>query len=161
MKLIYDKNGIYIFRSFCWIFNLFSLLLICISARLYFFEHNTKNALICMMVALLFTYLGTVYCKITFDLNEGYVHCSYFRFFRLKRHEFAIKDISNITADVVHVRHNMGSRGTGRSTKTALSIQTRLPDDNTLSFQLGTNEAMLRKSVEVMNSLLDQYRQNH
>ncbi|MBR3650321.1 MAG: hypothetical protein IKN52_08720, partial [Victivallales bacterium] len=42
---------------------------------------------------------------------------------------------------------------------TSLSIQTTSADNNVTSFALGTTKEKLRESVELMNSLLEQYRQ--
>ena len=80
-------------------FHLFSFLLLCIAARLYFHDHNLTKTLICLLLVLFFTYLGTMYCKITFDLNQGLVRCRYFLRFKLKKYDFAINDIEKIIAD--------------------------------------------------------------
>ena len=154
MKLVSDKDNIYVFRSFPMTFHLFSFLLLCIAAILYFYDHNLTKTLICLLLVLFFTYLGTMYCKITFDLNQGLVRCSHFLRFKLKKYDFAINDIEKITADERIIKHK------GKKTSaTSLSIQTTSADNNVTSFALGTTKEKLRESVELMNSLLEQYRQ--
>ena len=133
MKLISEKDNVYVFRSFPMTFHLFSFLLLCIAARLYFHDHNLTKTLICLLLVLFFTYLGTMYCKITFDLNQGLVRCSHFLRFKLKKYDFA--------------------------SATSLSIQTTSADNNVTSFALGTPKEKLQESVAFMNSLIEQYRQ--
>ena len=154
MKLVSDKDNIYVFRSFPMTFHLFSFLLLCIAAILYFYDHNLTKTLICLLLVLFFTYLGTMYCKITFDLNQGLVRCSHFLRFKLKKYDFAINDIEKITADERIIKHK------GKKTSaTSLSIQTTSADNNVTSFALGTPKEKLQESVALMNSLIEQYRQ--
>ena len=135
-------------------FHLFSFLLLCIAAILYFYDHNLTKTLICLLLVLFFTYLGTMYCKITFDLNQGLVRCSHFLRFKLKKYDFAINDIEKITADERIIKHK------GKKTSaTSLSIQTTSADNNVTSFALGTPKEKLQESVALMNSLIEQYRQ--
>ncbi len=154
MKLVSDKDNIYIFRSFPMTFHLFSFLLLCIAARLYFHDHNLTKTLICLLLVLFFTYLGTMYCKITFDLNQGLVRCRHFLRFKLKKYDFAINNIEKITADERIINYK-GKK----TTATSLSIQTTSADNNVTSFALGTTKDKLQESVGLMNSLLEQYRQ--
>ena len=154
MKLISEKDNVYVFRSFPMTFHLFSFLLLCIATRLYFHDHNLTKTLICLLLVLFFTYLGTMYCKITFDLNQGLVRCSHFLRFKLKKYDFAINDIEKITADERIIKHK------GKKTSaTSLSIQTTSADNNVTSFALGTPKEKLQESVALMNSLIEQYRQ--
>ena len=154
MKLISNKNNVYVFRSYPMLFHLFSFLLLCISAILYFHDHNLKKALICICLSLFFTYLGTVYYKMTFDLNQGLVHCWYCLRFKVKKYDFAINDIEKITAEerIINYKGN-------KTTATSLSIHTTASDNNVITIALGTNKDKLHESVELMNSLLDQYKQ--
>lgn len=156
MKLVSDKDNIYIFRSFPMTFHLFSFLLLCIAARLYFHDHNLTKTMICLLLVLFFTYLGTMYCKIVFDLYQGVVHCRHFLRFKLKKTDFSINDIDKITADERIINYK-GKK----TTATSLSIHTTSPDNNVTAFALGTNKDKLRESVELMNSLLEQYKQSH
>lgn len=158
MKLVSDKNNKYVFRSYLLIFNLISIYLICGAAKLYFDGNNLKKSLICIVLALVFSYFGTIYCKIIFDLNNGIVYCSYFWLFSLTKCEFAINDIKEVKANVIRKR----SGGSVRVSFSSLSIHTISPDnDFVASFQLGgQNIDKLHKSVELMNSLLDQYKQS-
>lgn len=95
-----------------------------------------------------------MYCRITFDLNQGLVRCSHFLRFKLKKYDFAINDIEKITADERIIKHK------GKKTSaTSLSIQTTSADNNVTSFALGTPKEKLQESVALMNSLIEQYRQ--
>ena len=154
MKLVSDKNNVYVFRSYLLIFQLFGLYMIGISARLYFHDHDMTDTLICLLFAFACFYFGTVYCKMTFDLNLGLVRCSHFKFFRLRKFEFSINDIEKITACVIRTQHHGA-----KVYHTSLSIYTSSADNNTTTFHLGTNKDRLHESVELMNSPLDQYRQ--
>ena len=158
MKLVSDKDNIYVFRSFPMTFHLFSFLLLCIAARLFFLFLNLTKTLICLLLVLFFTYLGTMYCKITFDLNQGLVHCRHFLRFKLKNGDFSINDIEKITAEERIIEHVV-NHNIKKTIVTSLSIQTTSADNNVTSFALGTTKEKLRESVELMNSLLEQYRQ--
>ena len=158
MKLISDKNNVYVFRSYPMLFHVFSFLLLCISAILYFHDHDLKKALICICLSLFFTYLGTIYYKMTFDLNQGLVHCWYCLRFKVKKYDFAINDIDKITADERIIKHVV-NHSIKKTIVTSLSIHTTSPDNNMTTIALGTNKDKLHESVELMNSLLDQYRQ--
>jgi len=94
----------------------------------------------------------------TFDLNQGLVHCCYCLRFKVKQYDFAINDIDKITADERIIEHVV-NHNIKKTIVTSLSIHTTSPDNNMTTIAMGTNKDKLHESVALMNSLLDQYRQ--
>ena len=153
MKLISNKDNVYVFRSICYAFDLFGLLLICLSAKLFFYDNEIIISTVCLYLAFLAIYIGTVYCKVIIDLNHGIVFCNHFILFRYRKYTFAIDDIKKISSDI---QRRPASNGIYY---TSFSITTTSQDNNVTRFVLGTSKEKVQKSVELMNSLIAQYKQ--
>jgi hypothetical protein len=153
MKLISNKDNVYVFRSICYAFDLFGLLLICLSAKLFFYDNEIIISTVCLYLAFLAIYIGTVYCKVIIDLNQGIVFSKSFMLFKYRNYAFAIDEIEKISSDI---QRRPASNGIYY---TSFSITTTSQDNNVTRFVLGTSKEKVQKSVELMNSLLEQYKQ--
>ncbi len=153
MKLISNKDNVYVFRSICYAFDLFGLLLICLSAKLFFYDNEIIISTVCLYLAFLAIYIGTVYCKVIIDLNQGIVFSKSFMLFKYRNYAFAIDEIEKISSDI---QRRPASNGIYY---TSFSITTTSQDNNVTRFVLGTSKEKVQKSVELMNSLIAQYKQ--
>ena len=93
MKLIKSENNVYVFRSYLLISNIIIIFLMFMCFKLYFYDNDMKNALICILISLFIAYIFIVYCKIIFDFNQGIVYCIYLKFFKIKKFNFDINTI--------------------------------------------------------------------
>ena len=154
MKLIKSENNVYVFRSYLLISNIIIIFLMFMCFKLYFYDNDMKNALICILISLFIAYIFIVYCKIIFDFNQGIVYCIYLKFFKIKKFNFDINTIEKITNNVILTKN-----GSGRAYLTSLTIYTTSSESNIITFDLATNKDQLHQSVVLMNSLLEQYKQ--
>jgi hypothetical protein len=120
----------------------------------FFIVHDIKGARIFLFASITFLF-GTIYCKITFDLNKGTILCLYFNLLTFKKYKLSINTIESITANIIRIHPH------GYNYATSLEIRTNSQEKKTLSLQLGTHKDKLRKSVELMNSLVIQYLIDH
>ena len=156
MKIENNKSNVYVFKSYLLVSNIICFFLVCLASKLFFYDHDMKKSVICFIISLIFIYLTTLYCKITINLNTGLIFCTYFKFFKLQKNKFEINNINNITANIDYIKYK------GKTTpKFSLTILTNSPDNKRVTFYLATTKDQLDKSVELMNSLIEQYKQNY
>ena len=155
MKFINSKNNVYVFKSFCYAFDLFGIFLIFLSIKTYFNGKETTISLACLYLAFIAIYIGTIYCKITIDLNKGEIYCYYLKFFRYKKFIFTISNLKSISGNI---QRRYASNGIFY---TSIIFTENSSENNIFVFELGTNKDKLIKSIEFMNSLIEQYKQNH